>query len=518
MTQSYDFIVIGAGSSGCAIAYRLLENTDAKVLLIEAGGKDTNPTIYSEQVPDVMSLWSNPTVNWGYQTEPQAALNGRSLPIARGKVWGGCSAINAMLHVRGHRFDFDYWNYLGNDGWGYDAVLPYFKAFETFTPGDPTYRGQNGPVNIVPYDRPTPVSQQFFPAAYELGFDDLGRDFDYNGVRQEDSPFYYQSTKTSDRQRVTSASAYIYPILDNPNFTIMSETQVTRLIMENKRVVGVEYVKDGQKAEIKAQHEVILSGGAYESPKLLMLSGIGPAATLQTYGIDVVVDLPGVGQNLQEHMVLAVGYLNKKSQPFDPTLLAEAGLFTRSRSGMEKASPDLQLIFSGSKIVNPAYNKEGLGCSFAIVLIQPQSVGYVSLKSNNPLDVAFLQPQFVSQDTDIQVFLKGIELCRSLAQTKALSDFCGEEIAPRATATSESELREYIRNTVDTLWHPVGTCKMGRDALAVVDPELKVYGVEGLRVADASVMPRIVAGNVNAACVMIAEKVSDLIKKAHGMT
>lgn len=517
MTPSYDFIIIGAGSSGCAIAHRLLENTDAKVLLIEAGKKDTNPTIYSEKIPDLMSLWTNEQLNWGYQTEPQAALNGRSLPIARGKVWGGCSAINAMLHVRGHQFDFDYWNYLGNDGWGYNAVLPYLKAFETFTPGDPAYRGHNGPIQIVPYEHPTPVAQQFFPAAHELGFDNLGTDFDYNGIRQEDSPFYYQATKTSDHRRVTSASAYIYPILDHPNFTVMSETQVTRLILEKNRVVGVEYLQNGQKGEMKAQFEVILSGGAYESPKLLMLSGIGPATTLQNHSIEVVVDLPGVGQNLQEHMVLSVAYVNQQSQPFDPILLAEAGLFTRSRSGMEKASPDLQLIFSGLQVVNSAYIREETVCTFAIVLIQPQSTGYVSLKSNNPLDVAYLQPNFLSQDTDIQVFLKGIELCRALAHTKALSKFCGEETAPGDKATTESELRDYIRNTADTLWHPVGTCKMGRDAQAVVDPELKVYGVEGLRIADASVMPRIVAGNVNAACVMIAEKVSDLIKKAHGI-
>jgi len=515
MAETYDFIVIGAGSAGCVIAHRLVENTNASVLLIEAGGPDSRPEIHKEDLASTMSLWNLAELNWGYRTEPQTALNGRVISVARGKVWGGSSSINAMLHVRGNRFDYDYWNYLGNEGWSYEQVLPYFKKMEDFEGGSSDYRGVGGPLSVIIHADPTPVSQRLFAAATELGFDDRGEGFDYNGERQDGSVFYYQATKTREHQRASTAVAYLYAIKEKANFTLLSKAQVTRLVIEGNQVVSVEYLKDGHTVRVGVEQEVIVCGGAYESPKLLMLSGIGSAQTLQAHDIPIVVDLPGVGQNLQDHMILGVGYLSKQEHPFTATLIAETGLFTRSRSCIEQASPDLQIKFGGVKFVSPQYDKEGPAFTFAPVIIQPQSIGYVTLRSNNPLDLAVLQPNYLTSDTDIQVFLKGIELSRSLVHTSAFADFLKEELAPGAEVTDEKKLREFIRNNASTLWHPVGTCKMGRDKMAVVDPQLRVHGIERLRVADASVMPHIVAGNTNAACIMIGEKAAEMIQATY---
>ena len=436
-----------------------------------------------------------------------------AVPVARGKVLGGSSSINAMLYVRGNRLDFDAWNHLGNEGWSYDEVLPYFKKSEDFTGGPSTYRGAGGPLTVIPHDRPTPVSECFFQAAAELGFADQGRGFDYNGERQDGSPFYYQATKTRAHTRASTAVAFLHPIIGKPNLTLRSHAQVTRLLLKGTRVSGVEYVQEGQLVQASADHEVILCGGVYETPKLLMLSGIGPARTLQAHGLPVVVDLPGVGQNLQDHLILGVCFLSTQEQPHAPTLLAETGLFTRTRPGIAHASPDLQLKCAGLKFVNPPYDREGPGFTIAPVLTQPQSVGEVTLRSHDPFEAARIQPNSLSSDADMQVFLEGIELSRALAHSSAFAGFVGEELAPGPRVKSRTELREFIRNNATTLWHAVGTCKMGHDAMAVVDPRLRVHGLQGLRIADASVMPRIIAGNTNAACIMIGEKAADSIQQ-----
>lgn len=512
MAQAFDYIVIGAGSAGCAVAYRLVNNTDARVLLIEAGRRDTLPEIHSELLNDTFSLWGRPEIDWGYVTEEQASLNQRSIPVARGKVWGGCSSVNAMLHVRGSAHDFDHWNYLGNEGWSYADVLPYFKRMEDWQGGASEYRGAGGPLSVIRHDKPTPASECLFDASVELGFAPGGRDFDYNGAQQSGSAFYYQANKTQDtHQRASEARAYLYPILDAPNFTLLDETQVTKLVIEGGRVKAIDIVKDGRPERIEVEREVIVACGAYESPKLLMLSGIGPAATLQAHDIDVVADLPGVGQNLQDHMLFGVAYLSRHAHPHDVTLLSETGLFTHTRANIDQAGPDLQIKCGGVKFVAPQYDKEGPGFTFAPVLAQPQSVGYVTLRSANPGDTAIVQPNFLSADVDVRVFLRGIELARELAHTSAFKEFTKEELAPGADVTDEAGLREFIRSNATTVWHPVGTCKMGHDTLAVVDPQLRVHGIEGLRVADASIMPRIVSGNTNAACVMIGEKAADLV-------
>lgn len=519
---SYDYIVVGAGSAGCALSYRLVRNSAARVLLIEAGGRDDLPEIHDERLPATMSLWSNPAVNWGYVTAPQPAMDDRTIPVARGRVWGGSSSINAMLHVRGSPTDFDHWNYLGNEGWSYADVLPLFIQMENFagwTPkqgeehqGEPgEQRGRGGPLPVIVHADPTPVSECFFAAASELGFEDRGRQFDYNGPRQTDSPFYYQTNKTAAHQRASEALAYLYPILNAPNFTLRSETQVTRIQFSGSRAVGVECLQNGTVDTVSAEKEIIIAGGTYESPKLLMLSGIGPAASLRSHGIPVLTDLPGVGQNLQDHMILGVCYRSKQEHPFVPTLIAETGLFTRSRPGLARAAPDLQIKCGGVKFIAPELDREGPGFTFAPVIIQPQSVGYVTLSGSEPRALATVQPNYLTADTDMQVFLHGIELARALAWSRAFTDFTQEELAPGPAVKSAAEKRAFIRRYASTLWHPVGTCRMGRDLMAVVDPQLRVHGAEGLRVADASVMPRIVAGNTNAACVMIGEKAANLI-------
>lgn len=515
MASTYDVIVVGAGSAGCAVAYRLATETDARVLLVEAGGPDTRPEIHDELLSSTLSLWGPSEIDWGYVTEPQQALHGRTIPVARGKVWGGSSSINAMVHVRGNRNDYDHWAELGNKAWGYDDVLPYFKKLEDFEGGASQYRGVGGPLSVIYHADPTPVSERLFPAAIEIGMRDRGTRFDYNAEQQDGSVFYYQATKTREHRRASTAVAYLYAARERPNFTLLSNAQVTRLTVEGSRVTGVEYVQDGQTSQARAEQEVVVCGGAYESPKLLMLSGIGPAQTLRTYGIPVLADLPGVGQNLQDHMILGVCYLSQREHPFPPTLIAETGFFIRTEAAIQSGavSPDLQLKFGGVKFVSPAYDQDGPGFTFAPVMIQPKSVGYVTLRSADPSDTAVMQPNYLSDPADVDVFVAGIELARALAGTRALADFVKVEIAPGPQVTSRADMVEFVRANAGTLWHPVGTCAMGTGEAAVVDDQLQVRGVDGLRVADASVMPSIVAGNTNAACIMIGERAADLVRE-----
>jgi choline dehydrogenase len=511
--EEFDYVVVGAGSAGCALAYRLVTETDASVLLVEAGGPDTKPEIHDERLSSTMSLWGGGDWDWGYATEPQAALGGRTIPVARGKVWGGSSSINAMVHVRGNRRDYDNWAALGNTGWGYDDVLPYLKRLENYAGGASQYRGDDGPVSVIRHASPSPVSEQLFPATEEIGMPQRGPDFDYNAENQAESPFYYQTTKTRDHHRASTAVAYLYPIKDAPNFTIRSNSLVTRLLTSGTKITGVRYRQDGRTVDVAAAREVIVCAGAYETPKLLMLSGIGPADTLRSYGIDVVADLPGVGQNLQDHMILGICYLSLRDDAAEPTLIAETGFFTQTRDDATATdSPDLQMKFGALKFVSPQYDRDGAGFTFAPVIIQPRSVGTVGLRSTDPSDRAVVQPNFLADEADVECFLKGIELSRALAATKALADFTKVEIAPGPDVTSRSDLVDFIRGNASTLWHPVGTCSLG----SVVGSDLTVNGVTGLRVADASVMPRIVAGNTNAACIMIGEKAADLVQKGTG--
>jgi len=505
--MTVDYIVIGAGSSGCVVTHRLVSgDPEATTLLIEAGGPDDNPDIHDPR--RVLNLWGS-DLDWKYTTAPQAGLNGRQMMISRGKVLGGCSSIYAMLYVRGNRRDFDHWNYLGNEGWSYQEVLPFFKKSERFSGGASAYHGGDGPLSVIPIPDPSPVAVAFTHAVAELGYG--GPDRDFNAAQHENGSGLYQVNITSEGQRASTAVAFLKPVLEQPNLQVQTQAQVTRILVEGSRSVGVEYLKDGQLTQVRANREVILCAGAFDSPRLLMVSGIGPADELSRFGIPILVDLPGVGQNLQDHLLLPLIFTSKVDLPM-PTFIAEAGLFVRTRSGVEQSSPDLQYHFSAGI---PAFIPPHLGITeptffFVPILAQPQSRGRVGLHSGDPLAPPLIDPCYLSCDSDVRVFLKGIELARDIAHTAAFQSFTKAEITPGVT-TSETEQRQYIRSAASTVWHPVGTCKMGWDALAVVDPQLRVHGIEGLRVADASVMPTITSGNTNAACIMIGEKAAEII-------
>ncbi len=506
--QTFDYIVIGAGSAGCPIAHRLSAKADLKVALLEAGVPDQKPEIHEPR--DVMKLWGS-EVDWGYRTEPVPGLNGRQIPIARGKVLGGCSSIFAMIHVRGNRRDFDAWNFAGCDGWSYDEVLPYFKRLEDWDGPSREWMGKGGPVSIRMNPAATPVAHAFANSGPELGL--KGPDHDHNGPQQEDGTGLYQHTITREGKRASTAVAYLKPILGRPNLSVQTGVHVTRVLFEGRRAVGVEVRKGNATERILATREVIVSAGSFDSPKLLMLSGIGPADQLKKNGVQVLSDLPGVGQNLQDHVLLPVFFRSKRELP-PPMFIAEAGLFVRTRPGMKAASPDLQFHFSAGI---PAFTPPGLGANFAFVpiLAKPQSRGTVTLRSANPLDPPVIQPNYMGCEADVQTLRQGIEWARRIARTRAFAEFTDAEFVPGEKA-SESDIRNFILGYCSTVWHVSGTCKMGRDRMAVVDPQLRVVGVEGLRVADASVMPSITAGNTNAACMMIGEKASDLILGATG--
>jgi choline dehydrogenase len=510
--QTFDYIVIGAGATGCVVTNRLSANSDTSVLVLEAGSSDDNPLIHTRNYFNgFINTWGT-DLDWQLETEEQPGLNGRKIGIIQGKVVGGGSSVHAMMYVRGDRLDYDHWNFLGNEGWSYEDVLPYFKKSEDYEGGADEYHGAGGGMKGMKCPDLTPVAYGFLNAAAELGYKS-GPDEDLNAADHAAAGIM-QFNFTADGKRCSAADGFLTPILDRPNLTVKTKAEVTRVLFEGTRAVGVEYIQDGETHQVKAEREVIVSAGAFLSPKILMLSGIGPADHLQSHGISVVVDLPGVGQNLQDHMRLMVAYKSKTELPL-PTTVAEVGLFTRSRSGMQAASPDLQINFSAGipGFVDVAeFPFEGPHSIFVPILVQPQSRGYVNLRSSNPQDKPVVNPNYLGSETDVKAYIRGVEICREMANTQAFADFNDGEICPGVGGNVE----EYIRSHATTIWHPAGSCKMGRDAMAVVDPQLRVYGVEGLRVADASIMPTVSSGNTNAPSVMIGEKAADMILAAKG--
>lgn len=512
--QAVDYIVVGAGTAGCVVTARLAVDPNVTVALLERGGMDTNPAIWAPDLASMYSLWDpEGAENWGYRTAPQPGLGGRVIDIARGRVLGGSSAVNAMIHVRGHRRTYDEWAAAGNSGWSYDDVVPYFKKSEQYHGPFSPLRGDNGPVSVIDMQTPSIASHAFIEAAAVLGASRTYNDF--NGDCQEAGAGFYQSTRGLDEVRVTAASAFVRPILGWPNVRLLTGVRAQRILLANGRAHGVEY-DDGKGGvqTLRAEREVILAGGAFETPKLMLLSGLGPAAHLGEHGIPVRADLPGVGANLQDHMLLGVGFEATRTLDF-AEMLAEAGLFTWSDVGSREAAPDLQYFFGPVEFIPDEYRTSGPGFTPAPILAQPRSTGSVRLASADPTQNAVVDPQYLSRDEDLAVLEYGIRYARELVHTKPFAALRGRELAPGAAVTGSRELRDYIRRAASTVWHPVGTCAMGPDSdpAAVVDERLRVRDVDGLRIVDASIMPKLVNGNPNATIMMIGEKAADLIRQ-----
>jgi choline dehydrogenase len=521
--RSYDYIIVGAGSAGCVLASRLTEDRKTTVLLLEAGASDRKPTIH---IPAAFSTLFKSPYDWAYSTEVQPHLQQRQLFWPRGKMLGGSSSMNAMIYTRGNRGDYDGWRDLGNGGWSFSDVLPYFKRSEHQERGVSEYHGVDGPLNVADLRSLNPLSHAFVAAGREVG---LPYNHDFNGPRQDGVGFFQVTQKRGRRH--STATAFLQPACNRGKLTVRTRTYVSRLLIDDARVTGVLAVEAGQAQCIYVNREVVLCAGVVNSPQLLLLSGIGPADQLKAMGIPVVIDLPGVGDNLQDHLVAGVAYtctqpvtmmgvgtieeilryLLFKAGPLTSNI-AEAGGFFRTDAG--KSAPDLQLFFTPVFYVNHGFTRhEGHGFSILASCLRPRSRGYISLAANTPSEPPLIQPNYLSCQADLHALVEGVKLCRRLGQASAFDPFRGMEIYPGPAAQSDQALVEYIRRMAESCYHPVGTSKMGHDAMAVVDPRLRVHGIAGLRIADASIMPTIVSGTTNAPTIMIAEKAADLVKE-----
>jgi len=515
--MEFDYIIAGAGSAGCALAGRLSENPNTRVLLLEAGGRDWHPFIHMPA--GLAKLVGLPTFNWSFETEPQAALNGRKLYWPRGRVLGGSSSINAMCYCRGHRKDYDNWQAAGNPGWSFSDVLPYFLRSEDQENGTSEFHGAGGPLSVQNLRYTNPLSEVFIQAAEQAGYP---RNDDFNGARQRGFG-YYQVTQR-DGRRCSSAVAYLRPAMGRPNLTVRTRATVEQIQLHQQRAEAVRYRWNGKEVRSEAG-QIILAGGAIGSPHMLMLSGIGPAEHLHEHGIRVRHELPGVGQNLQDHLdictlvkshkaitydqmsELAVGlrYLLNRKGPGSSNI-AEAGGFIVSRHAPDDR-PDIQMHFAPVLLDDHGRNRlPGHGISLHACTLRPESRGEVRLKSRDPAAAPAMQPNYLQTGYDRKMILECARLSREILAQPAFSSHLGEEIGPGASARSDAELMDYIQRKAESIYHPIGTCKMGNDPMAVVDHKLKVHGLSGLAVVDASVMPTLVSGNTNAPTIMIAEK------------
>ena len=519
-----DYVIIGAGSAGCVTAARLSEDPNVHVALLEAGGPDDLREIH---IPAAFSKLFKSELDWNYATEPQEHLHGRALYWPRGKVVGGSSSINAMIYIRGNPADYDAWEALGNAGWSFRDVLPYFLKSEDQARGQSELHGAGGALRVEDLRTVNPLSRAFVEAAVAAG---LRANDDFNGRDQYGAGFYQVTQKRGRRQ--SAADAFLHPARERANLTLVPYAHATQIVLEGKRATGVEYVFDGREYAIDARREVILCGGAVNSPQLLMLSGIGPAEQLERHGIEVAQNLPGVGENLQDHLFLPVAYESKRAVSLAnaeslsnvlnymlfrrgmlTSCVAEAGAFLRTRPDLP--APDLQYHFGPVWYLNHGFDRPpGHGFSIGPTLIRPASRGRLRLRSNFPMDAPLIEPNYLSHESDVDTLVFGIGLARRIAAAAPFDRYRGEEKFPGSSATTRADLAGYVRSAAETTYHPVGTCKMGRDSMAVVDSSLRVRGIEALRVVDASVMPLIPSGNTNAPTIMIAEKAADLIR--HG--
>jgi choline dehydrogenase-like flavoprotein len=527
--DSFDYLIVGAGSAGCVLAARLSEDPSLRVALLEAGGADSSVMIHCPLGIAALALSGH--ANWQFETVPQAGLNGRRGYQPRGKVLGGSSSLNAMIYTRGQPQDYDHWAAEGNPGWSFNEVLPYFLRAEDNARGADTYHAVGGPLHVTDLRSPNPLGQQFLRAAQQAGYR-LNPDF--NGASQEGVGPYQVTQKNGER--LSAARAYLTPNLSRSNLKVFTQAQACRVLLQGRRAVGVEYVQNGQTLQLRARREVLLSAGALLSPQLLMLSGIGPAAQLHAHGIAPLHDLPGVGQNLHDHVdavqvldapalkesigISAGGILKGLQAVFEwrrqrsgllTSNAAEAGGFIKSSAA--EATPDLQLHFVVAKLVNHARTVVlGHGLSCHVCVLRPLSRGSVQLASKDPLAAPLIDPHFLGHPDDLKRLVQGFKQMRGILQQPALRQPGTGESARTAWARSDQQIEQCIRDNGDTIYHPVGSCRMGSGAMDVVDARLKVHGIAALRVVDASIMPRIVSGNTNAPTIMIAEKAADMIK------
>ncbi|RVT96159.1 choline dehydrogenase [Rhodovarius crocodyli] len=524
-----DFIVIGAGSAGCAVAGRLAEIPGASVTLLEAGGRDTSPWLH---IPvGYAKTMYHPTISWGFSTEPEPELHNRRIPWPRGRVVGGTSAINGLVYLRGQVEDFNHWRQLGCVGWGFEDVLPFFRKAEDNERGADEIHGAGGPLGVSDLRDSNPISAAFIEAAVEIG---LPRTNDFNGIVQEGAGWY--QTTTRHGRRCSAYTAYLRP---RPhNVRVETGAQTRRLLFEGSRCVGVEYSQDGEVHQLRARREVILSGGAIHSPQILMLSGIGEAGHLQSHGISVLKDVPNVGRNLQDHFqarllfratqpvtlndVLAsrwgqfkagLEYLRHRTGPLTYAA-ATSGLFAKVLP--QSATPDVQfhfIPFSAEKMSDGLHKFPGF--TMSVCQLRPESRGTVTLASGRVEDAPLIQANYLTAQLDRDCMVAGLQLGRRLAATDAMRPWIVEEFLPGpAHAPDDAGLLEFCRQHGNTIYHPSGTCRMGEDEGAVVDSQLRVRGIEGLRVADASIMPTVLSGNTNAGSIMIGEKCAAMIKAA----
>lgn len=529
--KTYDFIIAGGGSAGCVLANRLSEDPECKVLLLEAGKPDRH--LWLKLPLKFRDLMTDERFNWGYETEPESGLDNRRLPVPRGKALGGSSSINGMMYCRGHASDYDRWGQLGLSGWSYSDVLPYFKRSENFEQGDPAFHGQQGMLTVSPGDRSSDAFNAYRAAGKANGHRLTD---DHNGAVQDG--FGPTDYTIRNGRRASVSKSFLEPAMDRSNLTIETGAQAARVLFENRRATGIEYSQGGKKISVRASREVLLCGGAYNSPQLLMLSGIGAADHLTQHNIEIVHDAPDVGQNLQDHISVLLGYKSRQMQNmfahelradklmmgvlrwmlngsgYVGTLPVACLAYIRSRP--ELAAPDLELLMNR---VDPTAHiwfpgvrkpKDGfLGCR--VIGLHPESRGSVTLRSGNPLDKAMIHHNYLTAENDIITLREGVKHAREIYATEPLAGMIEKEFIPGPDVRSDAEIDAFNRQTASMLFHPTSTCRMGTDDKAVVDAELKVNGVDGLRVVDASVMPYVIGGHTNAPTIMIAEKAADMI-------
>ena len=528
MDAEADFIVVGAGSAGCVMAARLSEDPSAKVVLLEAGGKDTNPWIH---IPlGFGKTFADARVNWKFQTEPEAGLNNRSIYWPRGKVLGGSSSINGMVYIRGQHEDFDHWRQLGNAGWSSSDVLPYFRRSVSQARGADTWHDSDGPLAVSDATYNHPICDAFIESAVEAGFP---RNPDFNGRSQEGVG--YQQTTTRNGRRCSTAVGYLRPAMKRPNLRVITRALTEKVVFDGTRAVGVAFRENGVPRTIRARREVVLCGGAIGSPHILLLSGVGPAAQLAEFGIPVVHDLPGVGQCLQDHFSAAVKLRSKEPITFNDVMMnplkkLQAGLqyvvfrngpltmaagpvalFARTRP--ELATPDVKISISPFSSDNPAAGLHKFsGFTVIVYQLRPDSRGEIRLKSNDPAQPPAMIPRYLTDTNDQRTVVDGLKLIRRLLTNPRLSRYIEAEYLPGPAVQTDEQYLAYARQYGSTVFHPTSTCRMGPDPMAVVDAELRVHGLHGIRVVDASVMPTVASGNTNAATIMIGEKAADMIR------